>query len=399
MGKIDELIKQLCPDGVQETLLGEIMTIGRGASPRPIKNYMSDKINGIPWIKIGDVTPNDKYIRNTAEYVTKEGAKKSRFLHKGDFILSNSMSFGRPYILGIDGCIHDGWIAMSGFGKDVCSKYLYYILRCDTTQKYWRMHANNGGAMTNLNADIVRGTSIPLPPLAVQEKIVEILDTFTGMIDNLQKELEQRQKQFEHYCESLVGSSKGEVKALGEIGKMERGTGLQKSDFREAGVPCIHYGQIHTYYGTVATETKSFCSEELAKKLRKAKPGDLLIATTSEDVEACCKATVWLGDGEVVYSGDSFKFSHNQNPKYIAYLFKTEAFSKQKRLCATGAKVVRVSGSAMEKFKFSFPSLEKQQEIVDKLDTFEALISNIKQEIELRQKQYEYYREKLLTFE
>lgn len=219
------------------------------------------------------------------------------------------------------------------------------------------------------------------------------------MISNLQKELEQRQKQFEYYCENLVGSAKGEVKTLGEIGRMERGTGLQKSDFRDTGVPCIHYGQIHTYYNTVATETKSFCSEELAKKLRKAKPGDLLIATTSEDVEACCKATVWLGEGEVAYSGDSFKFSHNQNPKYIAYLFKTEAFSKQKRLCATGAKVVRVSGAAMEKFKFSFPSLETQQEIVDKLDTFEALISNIKQEIELRQKQYEYYREKLLTFE
>ena len=204
LGEIDELIKQFCPDGVQETLLGEIMTIVRGASPRPIKNYMSDKINGIPWIKIGDVNPNDKYIRNTAEYVTKEGAKKSRFLHKGDFILSNSMSFGRPYILGIDGCIHDGWIAMSGFEKDVCSKYLYYILRCDTTQKYWRMHANNGGAMTNLNADIVRGTPIPLPPLAVQEKIVEILDTFTGMIDNLHKEIELRQKQYEFYREKLL---------------------------------------------------------------------------------------------------------------------------------------------------------------------------------------------------
>lgn len=204
LGEIDELIKQFCPDGVRKTLLGKIMTIVRGASPRPIKNYMSDKTNGIPWIKIGDVNPNDKYIRNTAEYVTKEGARKSRFLHKGDFILSNSMSFGRPYILGIDGCIHDGWIAMSGFEKDVCSKYLYYILRCDTTQKYWRMHANNGGAMTNLNADIVRGTPIPLPPLAVQEKIVEILDTFTGMIGNLQQEIDLRQKQYEFYREKLL---------------------------------------------------------------------------------------------------------------------------------------------------------------------------------------------------
>ena len=280
---------------------------------------------------------------------------------------------------------------------------------------------NNAGGVPSLTQAILNKVIIPVPPLDVQNEIVRMLDCFTLLTAELTAELTARKKQYEYYRDALLtppfsstgsltearlqseveGTYSTEVvyKKLGEIATITRGGNFQKKDFVENGLPCIHYGQIHTYYGTVATETKSFCSEELAKKLRKAKPGDLLIATTSEDVEACCKATVWLGEGEVAYSGDSFKFSHNQNPKYIAYLFKTEAFSKQKRLCATGAKVVRVSGAAMEKFKFSFPSLEKQQEIVDKLDTFEALISNIKQEIELRQKQYEYYREKLLTFE
>ena len=95
--------------------LGEIMTIVRGASPRPIKKYITNDVNGINWIKIGDVSPDAKYITSSNEKITKEGAEKSRFLHSGDFILSNSMSFGRPYILKIDGCIHDGWIAMSNF--------------------------------------------------------------------------------------------------------------------------------------------------------------------------------------------------------------------------------------------------------------------------------------------
>lgn len=378
MGKIDELIKQFCPEGFQKVTLDKVLSVATGKQLNK-----SAMISGAPY----------PVVNGGVEY----SGYTEKFNSSANSITISQGGASAGYTQWID---RDFWAGAHCYVvvpyDNIKKRYLFHVLKENESKM---MESKQGAGIPGLNRKAVYSLEIPLPPLAVQEKIVEILDTFTGMIDNLQKELEQRQKQFEYYCESLVGSAKGEVKTLGEIGRMERGTGLQKSDFRDTGIPCIHYGQIHTYYDTVATETKSFCSEELAKKLRKAKPGDLLIATTSEDVEACCKATVWLGDGEVVYSGDSFKFCHNQNPKYIAYLFKTEAFSKQKRLCATGAKVVRVSGSAMEKFKFSFPSLEKQQEIVDKLDTFEALIYNIKQEIELRQKQYEYYREKLLTFE
>ena len=103
-----------------------------------------------------------------------------------------------------------------------------------------------------------------------------------------------------------------EFKKLGEIGTFTRGSGLQKKDFTEEGFPCIHYGQIHTYYSTYAFKTISFTSPEYAKKLKKAKKGDLIIATTSEDVEGCCKAMAWLGDNEVAISGDAFIFHHNQ---------------------------------------------------------------------------------------
>ena len=378
MGKIDELIKQFCPEGFQKVTLDKVLSVATGK-----------QLNKSAMIS-GALYP---VVNGGVEY----SGYTEKFNSSANSITISQGGASAGYTQWID---RDFWAGAHCYVvvpyDNIKKRYLFHVLKENESKM---MESKQGAGSPGLNRKAVYSLEIPLPPLAVQEKIVEILDTFTGMIDNLQKELEQRQKQFEYYCESLVGSAKGEVKTLGEIGRMERGTGLQKSDFRDTGIPCIHYGQIHTYYDTVATETKSFCSEELAKKLRKAKPGDLLIATTSEDVEACCKATVWLGEGEVAYSGDSFKFSHNQNPKYIAYLFKTEAFSKQKRLCATGAKVVRVSGAAMEKFKFSFPPLDKQQEIVDKLDTFEALISNIKQEIELRQKQYEYYREKLLTFE
>ncbi len=113
---------------------GDVATIVRGASPRPIKNFITKEKDGVNWIKIGDVKPNTKYITETAERITKTGAEKSRKVTKGDFILSNSMSFGRPYILKIDGCIHDEWLAVSDFQDYFLADYLYYLLNSSAVQ-------------------------------------------------------------------------------------------------------------------------------------------------------------------------------------------------------------------------------------------------------------------------
>ena len=252
----------------------------------------------------------------------------------------------------------------------------------------------------NVNRMRFADIEIPLPPLNIQKDIVSILDSFTSLIDKMKQEVEMRKKQMEYYREKLMApQTNWKIKTLGEIGTFTRGNGLQKSDFRVKGFPCVHYGQIHTYYNTCIYKTKSFCEEDLAKKLQKASYGDLLIATTSEDVKACCKAAVWFGAGDVAYSGDSFCYSHDQDPKYMAYLFQTEMFAKQKQKAATGAKVIRVSGESMASFSFAFPPLVQQRQIASILDTFETYISKLEKMIELRQKQYEYYREKLLTFE
>ena len=188
---------------------------------------------------------------------------------------------------------------------------------------------------------------------------------------------------------------------MGDFGVMIKGAGIQKSDFVEDGYPCIHYGQLHTVFGTFADKNKSFISKVLYDKCKKAQYGDLLIASTSEDVEACCKATAWLGK-EVAISGDAHIFRHNQNPKYVAYFFQTEDFAQQKRKYASGVKVVRVNSDNLAKIVIPLPSLEEQQRIVSILDRFEALTTDLQSglpaEIAVRRKQYEYYREKLLTF-
>tara|TARA_R110002049_G_scaffold85580_3_gene217636 strand:+ start:647 stop:1237 length:591 start_codon:yes stop_codon:yes gene_type:complete len=189
---------------------------------------------------------------------------------------------------------------------------------------------------------------------------------------------------------------------LAEVGTFVRGNGLQKKDFIESGVGCIHYGQIYTHFGTYAYETKTFCSENLSKKLRKAQTGDLVIATTSENDEDVCKAVAWLGKEDVGVSGDAFIYKHSLNPKYVAYFFQTESFRKQKMPHITGAKVRRVSGQAMAKFLIPVPSREEQERIVSILDKFDALVNDISEglpaEIKARRQQYEYYRDQLLDF-
>lgn len=186
---------------------GAMAKIVRGASPRPISKFITESEQGVPWIKIGDVEKDSKYVSKTKERITQAGSKKSRLVNKGNFIMSNSMSFGRPYILNIDGCIHDGWLAINGF-EDVClPDYLYHYLLTDTMQYIMRKNASNG-TVQNLNADIVRQIIIILPPLSTQSQLVFVLDKFdtltNSLSEGLPKEIELRQKQYEYWREQLL---------------------------------------------------------------------------------------------------------------------------------------------------------------------------------------------------
>ena len=194
------------------------------------------------------------------------------------------------------------------------------------------------------------------------------------------------------------------------VGKFIRGGSLQKKDFVDQGVGCIHYGQIYTHYGLCANKTKTFVTKEFAKKARMAIKGDVIIATTSENDEDVCKAVAWLGDDDIAVSSDACFYRHILNPKYVSYFFQTNDFQKQKRGYITGAKVRRVNASNLSKIKIPIPcpdkpekSLEIQAKIVRILDTFTALTTELATELAIeltnRKKQYNYYRDQLLTFD
>jgi len=194
-----------------------------------------------------------------------------------------------------------------------------------------------------------------------------------------------------------------EYRALGDVGVFVRGGGLQKADFVETGMPCVHYGQIHTRFGISVKEAVTFVSEAQFARLKHADYGDLLIATTSEDDEAVGKATAWLGDGEVAISGDMFYYRHNLDPKYVSYFFASSSFQDQKRPYLTGAKVRRIADKGLSRIQIPVPPLEVQREIVRILDQFTTLEAELEveleAELEARRTQYEHYRNALLSWE
>ncbi len=391
MNKIEKLIKELCPNGVEWKKLIDVANVLYGFPCD--SNMFTEDSQYIPLIRIRDV------LSGTASSYTTEYISDEYIIKKGDILVGMDGNFNLAKWNDRDGYLNQRVCKIETKDSEITqNNYLFHYLKPLFKQIELE---TAGGSVIHLSAKKINSIHIPLPPLPIQTEIVRILDKFVEQQEQLERLIELRKKQYEYYREEMLKPKEGEVwerKTLGEIGTFVRGNGLQKTDFREEGFPCIHYGQVHTYYGFSAKETKSFCNEDLYIKLKKASYGDLIIATTSEDVEACCKATIWLGEGEVGISGDSYLYSHSQNPEFIGHLFKTKHFAEQKRIVATGAKVVRVSGDSMAKFEFQIPSLDKQKYIAESLNNFESSISSLKSALELSKKRYEYYRDKMLRF-
>lgn len=408
MSKLEKLIQQYCPDGVEYVRLGDVMSIQRGASPRPIQNYLTDDEYGIPWIKIGDVSIESKYITSTKERVTKEGAAKSRFLKRGSFILSNSMSFGRPYILEIDGCIHDGWISMCDFEKHLLPDFLYYLLRSSVVQDFWISKANSGGAVTNLNSDIVRSTLIPVPPLPVQEEIVRVLDTFTELQAELQAELQKRLQQYNYYRDNLLTNFTPEQApkeyTLGEVTVDIYSGATPSKEKREywvnGTIPWmssgeVNLGQVYEVEGRITQLGYDKCSTKMVPE------GSVVIALAGQGKT---RGTVAILRTSVCTNQSLAALVPQKeivSGEYLYYYLKTQ-YAKLREVSAGDGTRGGLNLKMLKAYKVVIPSHNAQDQIVAILDRFDTLTTDLTQglpaEIEKRRQQYEFYRDKLLTF-
>ena len=252
---------------------------------------------------------------------------------------------------------------------------------------------------------------IPLPPFEIQNRIVEILDHFTNLTTNLNVELNLRRKQFDHYLDVYFGENENAMESLAkekgieikqlqspELGTLTRGRRFVRDDIRESGVPCIHYGDMYTTYGIAEDKTITYLDEKKASKLRFADPNDVIIVGAGENDWDIGVGMAWFGKEKVVVHDACYIYKHNMNPKFVSYYLRSNNYHLQiKKWVATG-KICAISDNNLGKAKILLYSPDAQKAIVSTLDKFRALIDNIMQEIALRQKQYEYYREQLLSF-
>ncbi len=169
---LNAVFTQRGPGWVDRTL-DQVCIVERGSSPRPIKEYFTTEPDGVNWIKIGDTEEGGKYVHTTAQKITPEGAKQSRFVKEGDFILTNSMSYGRPYIMKTSGYIHDGWFVLR-LNMAIDTDYFYYLLSSPVVQLQFAALAS-GSVVKNISGDLVKKAVLPIPPLKHQHTIVEKL--------------------------------------------------------------------------------------------------------------------------------------------------------------------------------------------------------------------------------
>ena len=172
------------PDGWAWERIGNVSTIARGGSPRPIEDFLTDDADGINWIKIGDTEKDGKYILHTKEKIKPVGLSKTRYVRSGDFLLTNSMSFGRPYILKTDGCIHDGWLVIGNIDTVFNQDYLYYALSSGFMYTTLSLLAA-GSTVKNLKSDTVRSVLFPIPPLGEQERMARRIEQLITFVDDI----------------------------------------------------------------------------------------------------------------------------------------------------------------------------------------------------------------------
>lgn len=243
-----------------------------------------------------------------------------------------------------------------------------------------------GAIVQKLTQAALVSIPIPIPPLSTQACIVSELDLLQSIIDKQKAQLEEldnlAQAIFYDMFGDPVENEKGwEVKKLGEVGELQRGSGLSKKDLIDNGFPCILYGQIHTRFGAFTTKHIACIPQELVKTAKIAHTGDVIMAITSEDVEGSCKSVAWMGDYDIAIGSDAAIYRHSMDGIYVSYYTQTKAFYYEKAKYANGFKVTHISTKEIASISIPVPPLSLQQSFAQKVESIERQKELINQSI------------------
>ncbi|MBR6935963.1 MAG: restriction endonuclease subunit S [Prevotella sp.] len=287
--------------------------------------------------------------------------------------------------------------------------YFKHILRSYNIRKAISKTAN-GVTRFNISKASFGKVQIPIPSLSEQNRIVGILDTFTDSIENLKKQIAQRRKQYVYLIDNAFGGSLSEMKKKAEKGTLHveplsahgtftRGRRFVRTDVVEEGQPCIHYGDMYTYYGLYANKANTHLPYDFPKKMRYAKKGDVVIVGAGENNEDIAVGLVWLGDEPAAVHDACYIYESDFEAMFLSYFLRSSIYHLQIKSHVVRGKICSISSDGIGKALIPVYTMEKQKEIVSNLLPFESLLNNLEAQLAQRQKQYEYYRNKLLTFE
>lgn len=407
MSKLRDLVQRLCPNGVPYKPLGEFLSYEQ-PTKYIVKSTEYDDSYDVPVLTAGQsfilgYTKEDEGVyeasRDNPVIIFDDFTTSFHWVDFDFKVKSSAMKMLRPK------------------KNDISFRYIYYAMTCigfvpSEHSRHWISQYSK--------------FTIPVPPIEVQEEIVKILDRFADYAAELQAELQARKEQYEYYRNLLLtfnpsacgcgtdgeqemkvttwGGRSYEIawKTMGEIGKFIRGKRFVRTDIVEHGIPCIHYGDMYTHYGLYALETPGFINDEIAKKMRFAEKNDVVIVAAGENKADLGNALAWLGDEPAAVHDACFIFKSEMHPNYLSHVCRTRNYHRQVRMFANEAKICSVSGADLSKVVIPLPPYELQVKIAYILDRFETLVNDLTQglpaEIAAVKEQYEYYRNKLLTF-
>jgi len=408
---VDEIYQAMetVPNGWIISKFGNKVKIYRGGSPRPIQDYITESDDGVNWIKIGDVKENEKYITSTKEKIIPEGVSNSRKVSVGDFILSNSMSFGRPYILKVDGCIHDGWLTIQEYEESFDTDFLYYILSSDLTYKqYIKMAA--GSSVKNLNKEKVSELIISFPQKDEQKRISKILSDVDELISTLEKQIAKKKAMKQGVMEELLT---GKKRLLGFSDKWKKinlmrvskikarigWQGLKKSEYLDSGFAFLVTGTDFVD-GRIKWETCHYVERARYNQDMNIQIENNDILVTKDGTLGKTAFVKGLTRPATLNSG-VFVIRPLQNAydsEFVYHVLSSFVFKEFLDKLSAGSTIVHLYQKDMSKFEFLLPpTLEEQKAIATTLTEFDEEIKKLVEKLEKYKQIKQGMMEQLLT--
>lgn len=400
MSKLNEQLREICSNGVEYKKIVDVMDFRNGKGHEKLIAAEGKY-----------VVVNSKFISSNGE-IKKYSNEQISPLYIDDVLmimsdLPNGRALAKTFLVKQNHVytLNQRICALSVKNKNILLPEFanYYLNR-----NFQFLAYDNGIDQTNLKKEDILNAKIPIPPILIQGKIVHILDSFSFLVaelqNKLQTELTSRKKQYNYYRDTLLSfdNTVKKVKLKDIAADIYRGAGIKREEVTETGIPCVRYGEIYTTYNTWFDACVSHTKLEYVSNPKYFEHGDILFAITGESVEDIAKSVAYMGNEKCLAGGDIVVLKHNQEPRYLAHVLSTYEARKQKSKGKIKSKVVHSSVPAIEDIEIPLPSIEVQRRYADVLDNFEKICNDLNiglpAEIEARQKQYEYYRDKLLEF-